>query len=316
MHPRNPHAARYNFPELVQASPELAAFVIPNPTGDDSIDFANPAAVKALNRALLKQHYGVAHWDVPAGYLCPPIPGRADYLHYAADLLAADHAGVIPRDKSVQVLDVGVGANCVYPIIGTQVYGWRFVGSEVDAVALRAAKSMVAVNPVLAGRVDLRLQSHKENIFAGIVKPREEFDLVICNPPFHTSAADAAAGSRRKGRNLGYAKTKAPEPLLNFGGQSTELWCEGGEEGFLKRMVAQSVPLATQVLWFSSLISKKETLRSAHYFLGQTAATEVKVLDMTQGQKVSRVVAWTFQDEAQRQAWAQRRWKQGVGSGQ
>ncbi|MBX0289230.1 23S rRNA (adenine(1618)-N(6))-methyltransferase RlmF [Hymenobacter sp. HSC-4F20] len=309
MHPRNPHAARYNFAQLIGASPELAAFVIPNPTGDDSIDFANPAAVKALNRALLKQFYGVAHWDVPAGYLCPPIPGRADYIHNAADLLAADFGGVIPRDKSVHVLDVGVGANCVYPIIGTQAYGWRFVGSEVDAVALKSARSMVAANPGLGGRVDLRLQTHAAYIFEGIVKPREEFDLVLCNPPFHTSAADAAAGSRKKGRNLGYAKTKSAEPLLNFGGQNTELWCEGGEEGFLKRMVTQSVPLASRVLWFSSLISKKETLRSAHYFLGQVGAAEVKVLDMTQGQKVSRVVAWTFQEEAQRQAWAERRWK-------
>ncbi|GGG55028.1 23S rRNA (adenine(1618)-N(6))-methyltransferase RlmF [Hymenobacter glacieicola] len=309
MHPRNPHAARYDFAQLTSTSPELAAFVIPNPTGDDSIDFANPAAVKALNKALLKQFYGVAHWDVPAGYLCPPIPGRADYIHNVADLLAADHGGVVPRDKSVHVLDVGVGANCVYPIIGTQAYGWRFVGSEVDGVALKAARSMVAANPALAGRIDLRLQTHADYIFEGIVKPREEFDVVICNPPFHTSAADAAAGSRKKGRNLGYAKTKSAEPLLNFGGQNTELWCEGGEEGFLKRMITQSVPLAPRVLWFSSLISKKETLRSAHYLLGQAGATEVKVLDMTQGQKVSRVVAWTFQDETQRQAWAARRWK-------
>ncbi|UPL47519.1 23S rRNA (adenine(1618)-N(6))-methyltransferase RlmF [Hymenobacter sublimis] len=309
MHPRNPHAARYDFAQLTDTSPELAAFVIPNPTGDDSIDFANPAAVKALNRALLKQFYGVAHWDVPAGYLCPPIPGRADYIHNVADLLAADHGGVVPRDKSVHVLDVGVGANCVYPIIGTQAYGWRFVGSEIDGVALKAARSMVAANPSLAGRIDLRLQTHTDYIFEGIVKPREEFDVVICNPPFHTSAADAAAGSRKKGRNLGYAKTKSAEPLLNFGGQNTELWCEGGEEGFLKRMITQSVPLSARVLWFSSLISKKETLRSAHYLLGQDGATEVKVLDMSQGQKVSRVVAWTFQDEAQRHTWAERRWK-------
>ncbi|GAB3295110.1 23S rRNA (adenine(1618)-N(6))-methyltransferase [Hymenobacter tenuis] len=307
MHPRNPHAARYDFPQLISISPELAPFVIPNPSGDTSIDFANPAAVKALNRALLKQFYGVAHWDVPAGYLCPPIPGRADYIHYAADLLASENQGTAPRGKSVHVLDVGVGANCVYPIIGTHDYGWRFVGSEVDQVALRAAKTMVAVNTALSGRVDLRLQTHADYIFDGIVKPREEFDLVICNPPFHLSAEDAAAGSRRKGRNLGYAKT--PEPILNFGGQNTELWCEGGEEGFLKRMIAQSKALGSRVLWFSSLISKKETLPSVNYFLKQAGAIEVKTIEMTQGQKTSRIVAWTYQEPEQRQQWAARRWK-------
>ncbi|SNR59117.1 MULTISPECIES: 23S rRNA (adenine(1618)-N(6))-methyltransferase RlmF [Hymenobacter] len=307
MHPRNLHAARYDFDQLTSIRPELAAFVVPNPTGDDSIDFANPAAVKALNQALLQQFYGVAQWDVPAGYLCPPIPGRADYLHYAADLLAAEHGGVIPRDKGVHVLDVGVGANCVYPIVGTRTYGWRFVGSDIDPVAIRVARHMVEANPVLRGRIDIRHQTHADYIFEGIVKAREEFDLVVCNPPFHTSAAEAAAGSQRKNRNLGYAK--APEPVLNFGGQNNELWCEGGEEGFLRRMVAQSKPLAGRVLWFTSLVSKKQTLLSAHYFLQQAGATEVKTIDMTQGQKASRLVAWTFQDAEQRQAWAQRRWK-------
>ena len=42
-----------------------------------------------LNRAILMHHYGVKSWDIPAGYLCPPIPGRADYIHSVADLLAA-----------------------------------------------------------------------------------------------------------------------------------------------------------------------------------------------------------------------------------
>ncbi len=308
MHPRNPHNGRYDFAQLTAASPALAAFVVPNPAGDNSIDFANPAAVKALNQALLLQHYDVQHWDVPAGYLCPPIPGRADYLHYAADLLATDNAGVVPTDKAVHVLDIGVGANCVYPIIGTKAYGWRFVGSETDAVALKAAKSMVAANPALANRVELRAQSHPAFVFEDIVKPREEFDLVVCNPPFHASAEDAAAGSRRKGRNLGYPKAPGG-PVLNFGGQNTELWCEGGEEGFLKRMVAQSVGVRERVLWFSTLISKKETLPSIYHFLKLAGSPETRTIEMKQGQKISRLVAWTFQTPEQRQEWAQRRWK-------
>jgi 23S rRNA (adenine1618-N6)-methyltransferase len=307
MHPRNPHNARYDFPQLLSHSPELAAFLVPNPTGDQTIDFANPAAVKALNRALLRQFYGVQHWDIPAGYLCPPIPGRADYLHYAADLLAEPNGGEVPHGKAVHVLDVGVGANCVYPIIGSQAYGWRFVGSEIDQVALKAARTMVAANPGLAGRIDFRLQTHADYVFDGIVKPREEFDLIVCNPPFHASAAAAAEGSQRKNRNLGYPKAAAP--VLNFGGQNSELWCEGGEEGFLKRMVAQSVPLGQQVLWFSTLISKKETLPSIQHFLKLAGSPETRILNMSQGQKISRLVAWSFQTPEQRQAWAQRRWK-------
>ena len=135
LHPRNRHRARYDFPQLVHSYAELAAFVQRNKFGDESIDFANPAAVKALNRALLLHFYGITNWDIPAGYLCPPIPGRADYLHYLADLLADGNGGVVPRGPAVRVLDVGMGANCIYPIIGHQEYGWQFVGTEIDPVA-------------------------------------------------------------------------------------------------------------------------------------------------------------------------------------
>lgn len=307
MHSRNPHADRYDFPQLIAASPALVPFVARNQYGDETIDFANPAAVKALNQALLKQFYGVALWDIPAGYLCPPIPGRADYLHHAADLLAALHGGTVPRGKQVHVLDIGIGANCVYPIIGTHDYGWRFVGSDIDLVALKSAKTLVAANPSLAGRIEVRQQTHASYIFDGIVKPREEFDLTVCNPPFHASEEEALAANQRKTRNLGQQKT--PEPVLNFGGRNTELWYTGGEEAFVRNLVEQSVPLGPRVLWFSTLISKKETLPSIYHFLKKTGALEVKTIDMTHGQKATRVVVWTFQTPEQQQAWATRRWK-------
>src|SRR3954469_11654764 len=114
LHPRNRHVLRYDFPALVRSSPNLKRFVRLSPTRNDTIDFADPAAVLALNRALLKHHYGVAHWTIPAGYLCPPVPGRADYVHRLADLLATSTSNVIPRGPKTVVLDIGVGANCIY----------------------------------------------------------------------------------------------------------------------------------------------------------------------------------------------------------
>ena len=46
--------------------------------------------MKALNKALLAHFYAVKHWDIPDGFLCPPVPGRADYVHHLADLLAGE----------------------------------------------------------------------------------------------------------------------------------------------------------------------------------------------------------------------------------
>ena len=290
LHTHNKHRQRYNFPELISACPELSAFVAPNPYGDLSVDFKDPNAVKMLNRALLQFFYKVNLWDIPEGYLCPPIPGRADYIHYVADLLAADNNGSIPKGKSVKIIDIGVGANCIYPLIGHHEYGWSFIGSDIDHIAVNSAKNIVEANS-LGKSIIIRKQSSSTDIFHGIIKPGEKFDVTICNPPFHASMQEAMEGTSRKWKNLGH---KQPSSSLNFGGKNAELWCEGGEERFVRRMIEESTQFAQSCRWFTSLISKKETLEGCYRTLEKVKATEVKTINMSQGQKVSRMLAWKF----------------------
>jgi 23S rRNA (adenine1618-N6)-methyltransferase len=180
-HPRNRHRLRYNFPELIIACPELADYVTPNQYQDLSIDFSDSKAVKALNKAILKQFYSVDLWDIPEGFLCPPIPGRADYIHYAADLLIGED-GKLPKGKHIKVLDIGVGANCIYPLIGHYEYGWTFVGSEIDQLASRAATNIIDANG-LSKFISIRKQRSADQIFTDIIHTEEKFSLSICNPP-------------------------------------------------------------------------------------------------------------------------------------
>lgn len=283
LHPRNRFRTRYDFPQLITVSSALAEFVKANAHGDDSIDYADPPAVKALNQALLKHAYALQHWDIPPGYLCPPIPGRSDYIHHLADLISQR------RGPEVRVLDIGMGANCIYPLIGASEYGWSFVGAEIDPVALRWAKKIVAANPSVAGLIECRLQKSAAQCFQGIIQPGEPFDLTMCNPPFHASAAEATAGTQRKLRNLGGKKE-----VLNFGGKAGELWCEGGELAFIRRMIEESVAFAQNCGWFTTLVSKSEHLPRLEKTLRQVKATEVRIIDMAQGQKRSRILAWRF----------------------
>ena len=305
-HPRNRHQGRYDFARLTAQCPELSAFVIATPAGDASIDFSNPDAVRALNRALLKTDYDIAHWDIPNGYLVPPIPGRADYVHGLADLLAETSDGVIPRGPGIRVLDIGVGANCIYPLLGYSEYGWRFVGSEVDPVALEVANAIVDAN-ALDRAIELRRQPARGSILAGLLRDDDRFDLSLCNPPFHASAEDAARGSQRKWRNLGKPVSARAATALNFGGQATELWCTGGEASFVRRMIRESADVQAQVLWFSSLVSKAENLAGVRRQLKNVGAQEVREVAMAQGNKQSRFVAWTFLGQAQREAWRKAR---------
>ncbi len=302
LHPRSLHRNRYDFAKLIAVSPELAAFVQKNEYGNDSINFASPAAVKALNRALLKDMYGICDWDVPANYLCPPIPGRADYLHYLADLLGESNGGKIPQGRKVRALDVGVGANAIYPLIGNRVYGWQFVGTDIDVAALENADALLRANDMQAD-VELRLQRSRNAIFAGVTKADEFFDVTLCNPPFHESLAQARQGAQRKWQNLGLESDKRKNPVLNFGGQSMELCCDGGEQDFVKRMIEESKSGGNNCLWFTTLISKSATLPHVYRALKYSGAIDNRTIEMSQGQKKSRILAWSFMDKEQQRAW-------------
>ncbi|EGQ7991354.1 23S rRNA (adenine(1618)-N(6))-methyltransferase RlmF [Vibrio vulnificus] len=315
LHSRNKHQGRYDFAKLTQALPSLAPFVIKNPKGEASISFSDSTAVKMLNKALLSAYYQVADWDIPAGYLCPPIPGRADYIHRLAELLEGEVKGEFPHEK-VQALDIGVGANAIYPIIAICDYHWSYTGSDVDSKSIESARRIADSNPVLQGQLELKLQDQSQHIFQGIIGPTDYFHVTTCNPPFHASAQEAAFGTQRKLDNLaanrlkkgvtakaGSQKISKNKPILNFGGQNSELWCQGGESSFLKRMANESERFAHQVLWFSTLVSKKDNVRPLRKQLEKLGVRSIRVVEMSQGQKVSRFVAWSFMDKQQRGEW-------------
>jgi 23S rRNA (adenine1618-N6)-methyltransferase len=291
LHPRNKHNSNYDFKTLIESLPELKAFVHLNKFGNESIDFANPEAVKALNKALLLHFYKIDYYELPPTNLCPPIPGRAEYLHHIADLLAKGINGTLPTGSGIKILDIGTGANVIYPIIGHQEYGWTFVGTEIDKPAVKTATTIIEKNADLKEFISIRLQDNKRNILKGIIQPTEKFDGVICNPPFHNSKEEATKGTQRKLKNLG--KAIEAKPTLNFGGQNNELWCEGGELAFITNMMYESVHFKTQCKWFTSLVSKKENLKPLFTVLKKIKA-EFEVIEMHQGNKTSRILAWKF----------------------
>ena len=307
LHPLNKNRERYDFRQLIGSSPELAPFVKPNIYGDDSVDFANPDAVKALNKALLTHHYGIKNWDIPPGYLCPPVPGRADYIHHIAGFLGKNNFGKIPTGSQIKCFDIGVGASCIYPIIGSHEYGWSFIGSDIDPVAIENSNRIIASNTSLPGKVECKLQTNPNDFFFGIIRKDELIDLSICNPPFHASAKEAQAGTLRKIHNLNPGKTNTP--ILNFGGQNHELWCNGGEEKFVRNMILQSKMFAANCFFFSTLISKVSNLKSIYKVLEQAKAFSFETIPMGQGNKISRIVVWTFLNSEEQNKWKNSRWK-------
>ncbi len=285
MHPKNIHKDSYNFDALTASHPELSKFVFQNKYGTKTIDFADPEAVLQLNKALLKYHYRVDHWSIPKNYLCPPIPGRADYIHHIHDLLSEETV-----NEKIKGIDIGVGANAIYPILASRIYDWKIVGTDIEEKSIEAAKANIDANENLSKNIEIRHQKDRGSIFKGMIKEGEYYNFSMCNPPFHASEKEANKATTRKLRNLGMKE----DSELNFGGQANELWCNGGEALFIKRMIKESVLFKTQVEWFTSLVSKKENLTKIYKQLEKLKA-DFKIIDMGQGNKKSRIIAWKFE---------------------
>ncbi|PCJ94812.1 MAG: 23S rRNA (adenine(1618)-N(6))-methyltransferase RlmF [Flavobacteriaceae bacterium] len=286
MHPNNIHNKQYDFSALIGAHAPLKSFVFTNQFDTKTIDFADPKAVLALNKAILKHHYQLVDWTIPDGYLCPPIPGRADYIHHLEEVLKKENFA-----NDITGLDIGMGANCIYPILGAQIYDWKMVGVDIDPTVVSAAKNNIDVNPPLVGKIEIRHQPNKANIFEGAIQPNDYFHFTMCNPPFHASKEAATKSTLRKLKNLENSRKVS----LNFGGQSNELWCNGGEALFIKRMIKQSVPFAKQVGVFSCLVSRSEHLPKIKKQLTKLNAG-FSIIKMEQGNKISRIVVWKFSE--------------------
>lgn len=307
LHSRNRNRERYDLSALTTSSPELKNYIMPNKFGVESVDFSNPLAVKLLNKALLKHYYGIKNWEFPDENLCPPIPGRADYIHYIADLLSENNFGTIPIGDKITCLDVGLGASCIYPIIGVTEYDWKFIGSDIDPKSIASAQNIVNSNSSIKNKIECRLQNNSEDVFQGIIGKEDKIDLIICNPPFHSSVEDAQNGTRRKIKNLSGKKVKTPE--LNFSGISNELLCDGGENRFIQNMIRESEKFSKNCYWFSTLVSKQSNLKGIYKLLEKIEANQIKRIPMGTGNKSSRIVAWTFLSREEQKEWRETRWK-------
>ncbi|WP_339916635.1 23S rRNA (adenine(1618)-N(6))-methyltransferase RlmF [Yeosuana marina] len=290
MHPQNPYQNRYDFKRLVKHHVELQKHVVLNPSGEETINFSSSSAVYELNKALLLADFKLSDYLLPPGYLIPPIPGRLDYLLHLRDVFLEKFN--ISINSKLKGLDIGTGANGIYSILGAQYFNWNMVGTESDEKAVDVAISNIQNTKALQNQIEIRHQDTKSFILKNVIYPQEQFDFTICNPPFHTSHEDAIKGSLKKLKNLG-VKTNIEDLQLNFEGQANELWCNGGEALFIKRLIKESVLFKNQVRLFTCLVAKANNLRKIEKQLKKVTAN-YDTIPMSQGHKKSRFIMWWF----------------------
>ena len=283
-HKDNFHNGSYPIDVLCEKVPDLKNYLTITDKNTISIDFTSRDAVVLLNKALLYHYYNVNFWNIPDNNLCPPIPGRVDYIHYLHDVLIDEKIS----NKDIKVLDIGTGASLIYPILGTSVYNWNFVGSDISEASLKNAQIIIDNNAHLHKKISLIHQRNKKHILLDVINKNEQFTFTMCNPPFFKSSNEATKQNLRKNDNLKKIKQR------NFSGIDEELWCDGGELTFVKNYIKESMLYKNNVLWFTCLISNKNNLYPLKTLLKIKKAQEIKVVNMLQGNKTTRILMWKF----------------------
>ena len=291
MYAQNPYSSRYDLKRLTKHYHALEKFIVLNPSGEETIDFSSSEAVFALNKSMLLADFKLGDYELPSGYLIPPVPGRLDYLLHVRDFLTEKFN--VSENSQLNGLDMGSGANGIYCILGAQHFNWKMVGSETDAKAVEIANANIQKTKGLNDKIEIRHQQDKGSLFKNTIQANEQFDFVVCNPPFHSSKEEALKGSLRKVKNLGGYAAKE-KFLLNFEGQANELWCNGGEVLFIKRLIKESVGFKNQVKVFSTLVAKSESVAAIKKQLSKVKAN-FEVIPMALGNKKGRYLMWWFE---------------------
>lgn len=279
MHPRNPYRGKDpNHEQLVDQFPELKQYLRPAKRKGDRPTLAlttNPAAAIAYNCALLKRDFGI-NWSIPVGRLCPPIASRVNYVLWVQDLIKLNRPKTQPSVDRVVGIDIGTGANAIYPLLGTALDStWHFVATDVDESALSLAKKNMEANPRLQRRIKLKRVSEDARVQAALPPGDGMIDFCMCNPPFFESALDVRI-----------------RPDGSTAGTRSELVCQGGEEGFVSGIVRDSVKLGRRVRWYTSMFGKKASVKSTLKLIREAGFTNIATTQFLQGRTTRWGIAW------------------------
>ena len=102
------------------------------------------------------------------------------------------------------------------------------------------------------------------------------------------------------------SKNKQNLNIRNFEGTKSELCYPGGELTFIRNMIIESnlIENRNRILWFTSLISKQTNVYPIQSLLETLPGLkQYHIVDMSHGNKKSRIIAWTFQSLLNRNKW-------------
>ncbi|KAH8876068.1 RNA N6-adenosine-methyltransferase METTL16 [Schistosoma japonicum] len=290
MHQRNIYKQRKpNFKELAAQFDFFDAVAVKDECGRVMLDFRTPSHLAALSKALLMKDFGL-NVNFPSDRLIPTVPLRLNYILWLEDLIK----DLKRFSGRINILDIGVGSSCIYPLLGSKKNSWRFFGTESDIRNFTLAKENVNNNNL---NESIKLFHIAENISSldavfgttghDEIEPPAYIHAVMANPPFFSDASDAIGSNTCR-------SLKRPLPKTISSAARHESQTTGGEVYFCMRLIRDSIRYSTRVGVFTIMLGKKSSVSSVRRILHKFKITQVSVYEMCQGRIMRWGVAWTF----------------------
>ncbi|KAK6159572.1 hypothetical protein DH2020_006886 [Rehmannia glutinosa] len=322
IHPRNKYADNTpDFGLLSSLYPSFEPYVFYSRDGRPKIDWTDFNATRELTRVLLLHDNGL-NWWIPDGQLCPTVPNRSNYIHWIEDLLASDIIPATRADGDVtKGFDIGTGANCIYPLLGASILGWKFVGSDITDIAIEWANRNVNSNPHISDLIEIRRvdaegtmynveELHNEGRFDSNSTNARDDGRASTVPEPHLGVKKSYNGPPillgvvKDGESFDFCMCNPPffetmeeaglNPKTACGGTPEEMVCCGGEHAFITRIIEDSAKLKHTFRWYTSMVGRKFNLNILVSELWNVGATVVKTTEFVQGRTSRWGLAWSF----------------------
>lgn len=276
IHPRNKYKRPPDYKQLAVIYPEFREIAIMDCTGRVRIDFKERRSLHVLTETLLKHDFDL-HVNIPTDNLNPAIPLRLNYILWVEDLMTHSK---LEMDK-VTGIDIGTGAICIYALLLAKIYKCQMIGTEMDKGSVKYAQKCIRRNE-LQDLIEI-ITVNSDRIFKDVMRDDRIYDFSMCNPPFFESEND------------GFEKiTKVLPPRNAPTGNDGELKTEGGETGFVTKMIEESVEMGDRIKIYSTMIGKKADLISLRRLLRSKDIKNMTWTEFCQGYTTRWGLAWSF----------------------
>ena len=260
---------------LIKEFPELKKYIIKHDEKIEefSFDWSNNDLSLLMTKSILNYYFNIKYYDIPKGFLIPPVPSRLNYLNLINELIKD-----IKKENIIGV-DIGTGANIIYPILGNSLYNWKFICSEINNESYNNAKLILQKNN-LEENINLIKQENKNNIFVSIINQENKYTFSMCNPPYYDYEQEIKIEDKKR------------DTEYNF----DEVYYEKGELGFFERYFEESICYKKNIFLFTILIGKKSNSEIIYDKIN-SYNNIIKLCDIKKimtGNNVRYIIYWSF----------------------